>query len=397
MLFYLGLTVLGVFAGVFTGLVPGVHPNTVIFVSLPFYFSAEIEPLSYGSFIAGLSVSHTFHDFLPAIFLSIPEAEAALSTLPGPEMAAHGKGVEAFLYTVTGGSFSIVAFLIAAPVLFYAAEPVYKFLTPFMQYILLFFLLFLVFKSSDLVAAVTVAVFSGTLGMVAFEVPVNQSFVLMPVFTGLFAVPSIAVTMSKELNIPEQEIGRPETLKSLKGGFTGFLAGLIAGIFPGVGAATSTSFLAPLLDSRKEFLAGMGAVNTSDILISFIAIYLLGKARSGASVALISVTEVSKYQIGLLIGLSIMAVSVSMIIAWKISVPYIRFLRKAGLKKVSFLVLLLFVCLNFYMTGWIGLLILITAAFIGCAAVLSNQRSVCMAVLIVPAVSFYSQGLFLYL
>jgi putative membrane protein len=397
MLLYLGLTVLGFLTGVFTGLVPGIHPNTVVFMSMPFYFSTEIEPLTYGSFIAGLSISHTFHDFLPAIFLSIPEAEAALSTLPGPEMAADGKGVEAFLYTVTGGAFSVIAFLIAAPMLLIGAEAAYKALTPFMEYILLFFLFFLIFKSDDLISATAITVLSGALGMLAFRVPVNQTFVLMPVFTGLFAIPSIAVTMSQELEIPEQEISYPSTLKAARGGSIGFLAGLMAGLFPGIGSATSTTFLSPMLDSRKEFLAGMGAVNTSDIMISFIAMYLLGKARSGASVALMSVTEVSNYQIGLLIGLSLIAVSLSLLLAWNIAVPYIQMLKKAGIKRASLLVLALVLCFNFYMTGWIGLLVLFTASFIGYAAVLSDQRSVCMSVLIVPAVSFYSQGLFLYL
>ena len=397
MILYLGLTVLGVIAGVITGLIPGIHPNTVIFMSLPFYFTADIEPLTYGSFIAGLSVSHTFHDFLPAIFLSIPEAEAALSTLPGPEMAANGKGIEAFRYTLAGGAFSIIAFLLAAPLLLIGAETVYKAITPVMQYILLFFLLFLIFKSDNLYKSSLIALMSGILGLLAFRVPVNQTFVLMPIFTGLFAIPSIFVTLRQELEIPEQEFGTPNTLQSMKGGFVGFLAGLVAGMFPGIGSATSTTFLSPLLDSRKEFLSGMGAVNTSDIMISFVAMYLLGKARSGASVALISITEVSKYQIGLLIGLSLIAVSISFISAWKIPRHYIKILKKAGIKKASLIVLGFVICFNFYMTGWIGMMVLFTATFIGYAAVISDQRSVCMAVLIVPAISFYSQGLFLYL
>jgi putative membrane protein len=233
--------------------------------------------------------------------------------------------------------------------------------------------------------------------MLVFRVPVNQTFVLMPVFTGLFAIPSIFVTLSQDLEIPEQEFGTPKIIQSMKGGFTGFLAGLLAGLFPGIGSATSTTFLSPMLDSRKEFLSGMGAVNTSDIMISFIAIYLLGKARSGASVALLSITEITKYQIGLLTGLSLIAVSISLVVAWKIPRYYIELLKKAGIKKASLAILFFVLCFNFYMTGWMGMLVLFTATFIGYAAVLSDQRSVCMAVLIVPAISFYSQGLFLYL
>jgi len=109
MIEYIVIILLGVLSGVFTGLIPGIHPNTVIFGSMPLYFYLDIEFLSYLSFIAGLSVSHTFHDFfLPAIFLSAPEADAALSSIPGTQMAAEGRGIEAFYYTVGGGVFSVI-------------------------------------------------------------------------------------------------------------------------------------------------------------------------------------------------------------------------------------------------------------------------------------------------
>lgn len=86
------IIILGVLTGVFTGLTPVIHPNIVIFGSLPFYFSLDIGFVPYMVFISGLSVAHTFHDFLPAIFLGAPETEAALSTVFGTEIASRGKG-----------------------------------------------------------------------------------------------------------------------------------------------------------------------------------------------------------------------------------------------------------------------------------------------------------------
>lgn len=73
----------GVLAGVITGLVCGIHPNTIIFASMPVYIGTDIEFMIYASFISGLSVSHTFHDFLPAIYMQAPYANTALSTIPG--------------------------------------------------------------------------------------------------------------------------------------------------------------------------------------------------------------------------------------------------------------------------------------------------------------------------
>ena len=76
--------ILGCFAGIITGLLPGIHTNTVaalVLASLSVllhYFS----PLSLGIFLTSMVVVHSFVDFIPTIFLGAPEAETALGVLP---------------------------------------------------------------------------------------------------------------------------------------------------------------------------------------------------------------------------------------------------------------------------------------------------------------------------
>jgi len=319
MIEYIVIILLGVLSGVFTGLIPGIHPNTVIFGSMPLYFYLDIEFLSYLSFIAGLSVSHTFHDFLPAIFLSAPEADAALSSIPGTQMAAEGRGIEAFYYTVGGGVFSVIVCILLAPILFLGLESVYGFFEPFMDYLLLFFLVFMIVDADSILLAGPVALLAGILGILSFEMPVNQQYILLPVFTGLFAVPAVFRTMEERDSLPKQKKPEINTQTAAKGGLLGVIAGIIAGVFTGLGAAASTSFLSPLMnDSEKEFLAGMGGVNTTDILMSFLAVFILGKARSGASVALKSLSEIRAPEVFFLMGGSILAVSVSAPLALRV-------------------------------------------------------------------------------
>lgn len=397
MLEYLAVMLLGVASGVITGLIPGLHPNTVVFSSLPVYFSTEIDFIIYMCFISGLSVSHTFHDFLPAIIFGIPEADTALSSLPGARMAAEGRAKEAFLYTVSGGLFSVLFLIFLSPLVFYGLKKVYSALTPFMAYFLVFFLLFIVFKSENTFHAAITAVLSGALGSAAFSSPVNQTFVLMPVFTGLFAAPAVITMLGSGFKPPEQ-LDTPENVTgSARGGALGLIAGMTAGIFPGIGAATSTSMLAPMMDSRKQFLAGLGGVNTSDILVSFMALYLLGKARSGPSVALKAVSGVGLPELAFLAGISITAVSVSAVVALELGPRFIEGFTGLDLRRLAAFVLGGLAAMSFWLTGPLGLLILVTSALVGYSAALKGNRAACMAVLIVPAISFYSTGLFLYI
>lgn len=384
-------TVLGILAGVITGLIPGIHPNTVIFTSLPLYLESNIGLPVYLAFLTGISISHTFHDFLPAIFLSAPDADAALAAVSAPEMLANGRGLEAFRYTVYGGLVSIFAAAAATVPLFYTLDRIYSAINPFMEYILLFFLFYIIFESDRVLDSAAVAVFSGALGIISFQSPVNQQFVLVPVFSGLFAVPAVASMLQIEFEIPEQR--KPETsfFSGLRGGLTGTAAGLMAGILPGVGPAVSTSFLTPLMEgSRKNFLSAMGAVNTSDMVFSLLTLQLVGRARSGTSVALQALSAPSREQMVLLGALTAFSVLASSFLALKVSEVYEELVRKIPLDYLLYLVLVSVVSATLALTGLTGLLVLLVSTLIGMAATESSQRKACMAVLIVPSILFFS-------
>lgn len=375
----------GILLGVFTGLVPGIHPNTVVFTTLPFYLGGNMSFWTYISFIVGISVSHTFNDFIPAIFLGTPEAEAALSSPPGAEMALNGRGLEAFRYTAYGGVVSIAAMIIVLPGIWYAAKNYYPVFEQFLPYVLGFFLLFMIFHSPSIRKSGLIAVLSGCLGLLVFEAPVRSHNSLIPVFTGLFAAPALAKAYTKELDIPEQKDVKPDKIEAAKGGVTGLFAGLLAGIVPGIGAATSTSFLAPLMDSsRRRFLAALGAVNTSDIVVSFLALYLIGSPRSGASVAVQTLRQIGRSEMFVLIGLGIVSVLISFPIALKVSNFAANRISKVDFGKLSILVMVTIVSVVVFLTGSVGVLIFLTASSLGLLAQSWDQRRACMAVLIVP-------------
>lgn len=391
------LTILGVLTGVVTGLTPGLHPNTVIFFSLPFYFSSGVELPVYGCFISGLSVSHTFHDFIPSLFLGLPDSETALSTIPGLKMVAEGRGLEAFNYSVHGGLYASIAFVALLPFLLMFAKTFYSFLEPFMALILLLFLLTTVFNTGSPALGILIATLSGLLGILAFRMPVNASYVFIPMFSGLFAIPVIVSAVKDAREIPQQENKEPEFGSSVRGGITGFFAGAVAGIIPGIGASIATSFLAPVMeDSQKEFIAGLGGVNTSDILISFAALLAVDRARSGAAVALSSVAQVTPPRTGLLMGASLLAAGFSAPIALKSGELFAKYSPKMPRKLLLGCSGLLVLLSTVYLTGTLGLLVLFTSSAIGFIAMEAGDRRPCMSVLIVPAMLFFAEnGIFI--
>ena len=72
---------LGCLIGTFTGLTPGIHVNLigVILLSLPL---TKISPIYSLIFLVSMSITHTFLDFIPSIFLGAPDEDTSLSILP---------------------------------------------------------------------------------------------------------------------------------------------------------------------------------------------------------------------------------------------------------------------------------------------------------------------------
>lgn len=386
MLEILVIIILGVFTGLLTGLTPGLHPNTVIFSSMPFYFGMGIDFILYASFISGISVSHTFHDFIPSIFLGVPEPDSALAALPGQAMALRGRGVEAFIHTVYGGVYSMLVALPAALLFYFILEPLYGFFSSFMHLLLLFFLLVIVLRSENEFSSIIVAVLAGSLGLIGFGTPVNQQYILIPVFGGLFAFPSVWNAVKSSREIPEQRDWFAGDRCYRSGGFLGFLASIPVALFPGTTASVATTFLWPIAGSRKKFLSAVGGVNTSDIFLSFLTLMVLGRARSGASVA---VQTLGRSDTALFVlGASLTAVAFSAplsIFALKLFIRSGMYSRQKFLASTALIGIFIF---SFFLTGPVGILVFLTSASIGFFSALTGNRHSCMAVLLVPSIIF---------
>ena len=82
MIYVLTLTLVGCLLGTITGLTPGLHVNTVCLIGLSLYPLLGLSVVDFGVIMISMAVTQTFIDFIPAIFIGVPEEGTALSVLP---------------------------------------------------------------------------------------------------------------------------------------------------------------------------------------------------------------------------------------------------------------------------------------------------------------------------
>lgn len=136
-------TLIGVIAGIATGLIPGLHVNNVALASIAlqgslislamFLFgwanpSLEEMLLIVSTLIIGNVVTHTFLDFIPSVFLGAPEGDTALSVLPGHRMLLKGLGYEAVKLSAFGSLMSVfLALCMIIPLRLVMGSPIFAY------------------------------------------------------------------------------------------------------------------------------------------------------------------------------------------------------------------------------------------------------------------------------
>lgn len=116
---------IGAAIGTFTGMVPGIHVNTaaaVLLGSLSFFnglfsFASGLDcAVLVACCIFSASAVHSFVDFVPSAFIGVPDADDALSVLPGHRLFLEGQAMKAVRAAAIGSVVgSVSALLLAIP------------------------------------------------------------------------------------------------------------------------------------------------------------------------------------------------------------------------------------------------------------------------------------------
>ncbi len=386
----------GITAGSITGLAPGIHINliaAILIASLAYFVGIPFVILAV--FIIAMSITHTFIDFVPSVFLGAPDEDTFLSVLPGHSLLMEGKGYEALILTLYGSLIAIPIILIVSPLFIFFLPPIFSAIKLFIPFILIFVSLFLIVREKKFVFPLIVFLLAGFLGYIAFSLPVKEP--LMPLLTGLFGLSSLFTSLKSSPSIKKQNISplneiklpRASFLKSL---FSAAIVSPFCSFLPGIGSGHAATIASEFTKTTpRSFLFMIGIINTVVMGLSFITLYAIGKTRTGSAAAVSNLLQILTTQ-HLIIILSTIVVSgiLAFFVGLFLSKIAAKYITKVNYNILTISVIIILFIFNIIFTNWLGLIVLLTATFIGIFCILSNSRRInMMGSLLVPSIIFY--------
>ena len=403
----------GILIGTTTGMIPGIHVNTagaILFASSTFLLTF-LSPEFLCVVMVAMSIAHALIEFVPSMLLGVPEEGTATSVLPGHRMVLQGRAKEVIRIVCVGGFGAILVTILMLPIFAILLPMLHEISKPFTWMILLFASIYLTYSLTcthrDFLWSLLLFILSGILGWTIFQTPISSGVTLMCIFSGLFGISTILFSLNDNSTLPHQNSFYDLNIdfNKFKSIFAGGITGAILGFLPGFGPAQGTviaqaaSGTSDSDDDTVNFLLATSGLNISDCLFSLMAIYIIGNPRSGIAVYMsYLISEMSLNHLIIYIFASLLAVSVSLVLALKLGDSFSKLMGGVDYKKLSIAVILLQIVILFififYYDAPVGymLLALITSTAMGMLPhYLGIGKSHLMGVLIIPAIVIYIQ------
>jgi putative membrane protein len=373
-------SLLGCLVGMVTGLVPGLHVNTILPVLL------LIEPSdSLIAFTVGVAISHTFFDFIPSVFLGVPDEASALSMLPAHRLVLRGRAMEAFMLTVYGGVFCSLLLLLLLPFVF-ALTNFQDMLVFAIPVLLLLITAIFLKKSRNAVKSTFIFLLAGALGVTLLD---STGSTILPMLSGFFGLSALINSyFISRPKIPAQATSRPKIRLEPGALLSGSLSGIFAGILPGVSSSLSAFFFQSLTKKRdhRSFLLVLGGTNTVYTMVAIFSIYIIGKPRSGLAIFLDKIQP----SLILIIGVMLLSIAFSSFLCIRLSRAFVNIFNRFDFRKLNLAAMIFLVSLVFLFTGFSGMVILSVSTSLGLVCITGGiKRSACMGSLLLPALLYY--------
>jgi putative membrane protein len=385
---------IGMILGIIAGLLPGLHPNNTvpIILGLSFLFG----PLPAAIILLSSGVVNSFISFIPSILLGAPEDSNVLGVLPGHKLLLQGRGYEAIKLCVTGCFGGILFSILILPLFALLIPSMYSFLRPNVQWLLIFVVVYMLLSENgkNKIYSLIIFIVSGVLGLIVLN---NLSdSMLFPLLTGLFGLPMLLLSifekskMPENFNFDEEKIERKSILSCI---VIGSLAGIVAGLLPGVGSTQSTILTQQVFQKKRDersFLISIGAITSSDIVYSILALWLINNPRSGIAVGISKLLEVGFNEAMIFIAFILITASIATIITLKLTKITLTLLKKINYQKLCLFSSIFLFALTIIFSGLIGILVLIVSIAVGMIPnKLGIKRTYAMGCLLLPTILFF--------
>ena len=387
--------ILGTCAGTITGLTPGIHINLISALAVSLYAGlADIPALYFVVFIMAMSITHTFLDSIPAIFLGVPDPAMALTILPGHRMLHSGKGIQAVQYTIFGSLFGLLCSIIIAPLLIFIIPLLYSLIKDYVGFIILFFLLLIFIKDRKRVfISSLIFLLAGVFGILILEMNLNEP--MFHLFTGLFGTSNLFLSLNT-CKIKKQEfVDIVINIKHKLSTMVSVVMGVIAAFLPGLGSSQSavigmTFFKKKDINDPSIFLTFVGGLNTVNMFVSLITFYTINKARNGSIIALEKIiTTIDLGTVLLIIVVALLSAGLAVLLGIRIAKLFAKIVEKINYKVLVLSIIGLIFAISIYFDFFLGFFVVALGTFIGIFTTkLGVSKSYLMGCLLIPVLIF---------
>jgi putative membrane protein len=232
---------------------------------------------------------------------------------------------------------------------------------------------------------------SGFLGLAAFNLNLSQP--LLPLLSGLFGSSTLIYSITQKTKIPPQIIEKPIINKKelIKPAILTSLISPICSFLPGLGssqaAILSTEFIKP---TKKQFLFSLGAVNIILMILSFSALYSIGRARTGSASAIQEILTLTSKDLFTLLSVILFVSILSFYLSQKLSMLFAKNISKLNYTKLSYLIIFIISLAVIFFSGLLGFLVFLASTSLGLLAIYAEVRKGhLMGCLLIPSILYY--------
>jgi putative membrane protein len=366
----------GLILGFLSGLLPGLHSNTIISV----LSSLGMDDKALAVMIIALFPVHLVTSFIPSIFFGIPESHSVVAVLPGQRMVLRGEGMDALKTVLLS---CVVAALLSAALFRLSIDAfpvVYDALRANMKFILLGVSSVLLLRSKNPMLSILVFMASGMLGHYSLNSGMQDPF--LPMFSGMFAMS--AILNYRKSKVPLQK-EKPVSLGFLNYSLLGVLLGFLADLIPGVGSpsqvATFASIFVPF--NSYGYLAAVSSISVSEAIFSLATSASIGKSRVGATAWLAESMDIGENMM-LLLPLFVLAMAIAVAVLYSVR-RRIAMLASMDFSRLNAILGLYLISMTVVLDGAEGLVVLVMGSVLGLVTLrLGVERINLMGAIILP-------------
>ncbi len=384
------MSLIGAAMGTFSGMVPGIHVNTLATMMLAAYGPMECVlepfiptgyvPIAVCCCIVSAAIVHSSVDYVPSVFTGAPDPDDVVSMLPGHRLLNDGRGMVAVRSAAIGSCVgSCVSIVLAIPLQFLLMNGLGDYLDSITAFVLCAVVMILVMNEKGIkrmFMSIIILLISGCLGLACMDldIPCNgimdNGTLLFPMLSGLFGMPAMLESLKKSEVVEQYD--DDEFPVSPIPGIKGVLMGSLTGWFPGI-TSTTGSIIGTMFSSVKraeDFISMTASIGSASAIMMLTTLSVSGKGRSGAMMVVEDI--LGDDVIGILnerFLILLTTAAIATFIAYRVTIRcgmvMCDVVSRFDISKVNRLCLILIIVLVASFTGPYGIFILIVSTMIG--------------------------------